>query len=328
MIRAYTARMDTNALAIFVDVARKRSFAAVARDRDVDPATISRAVGSLEQELGLRLFHRTTRTLALTEAGVVYFERVEPLVSELTKAQLAAVDVHEQPRGVLRIACPVSFAELNVTPLLPEFAQRYPELTFELVLTDAIVDLISEHLDVAIRIGPLHDSTLIAHKLSPMIARVCATPDYIRRHGKPQTPRDLATHRCLVLAMPGFTRNSWKFTDSEGRTSDIIVNEALRTSNAVALKQCALAGMGITLQARWMVGKELREGTLIDLFPEYAVTAAFDDAAAWLLYPSRRYVPHKVQVFVEFIRGKFKHGPPWDQAVDAKGADRLATSSR
>ena len=310
---AYNARMDTNTLAMFVDVVRKRSFAAVARDRGVDPATISRAIAALEQELKLRLFQRTTRVIEPTEAGMVYFERVEPLVDELAKARLAAADVHERPQGVLRIACPVSFAELNVTPLLPEFAAQYPELRFDLLLTDTILDLISEHLDVAIRVGPLQDSTLIVRKLCSMDARVCATPMYLRRYGRPQTPDDVMQHHCLHLTQPGFTRSNWKFTDAEGRTTEIIVNGRLRTSNAMALKQCALAGMGITLQARWMVGKELRAGQLIDLFPNYHVTAALDDAAAWLLYPSRTYLPQKVRVFVDFLANKFKDGPPWDQ---------------
>lgn len=305
--------MDTSTLAIFVETVRKRSFAAVARDRNVDPATISRAIASLEQELKLRLFQRTTRTIQPTEAGMVYFERVEPIVGELARAQLAAADVNERPQGTLRVACPVSFGELNITPLLPAFAALYPELQFDLILTDVALDLITEHLDIAIRVGPLHDSTLIVRKLCPMIARVCATPEYLRRHGRPATPDDLLHHRCLLLALPGFSRNNWKFTDGQGRTKEIAVNALLRTSNAMALKQCALADMGITLQARWMVGKELRDGRLIDLFPEYQVTAALDDAAAWLLYPSRTYIPQKVRVFVDFLRDKFKDGAPWDQ---------------
>ena len=136
---AYHPIMETNNVAIFVETVRKRSFGAVARNRGVDPATISRAIASLENELKIRLFQRTTRKIEPTEAGMVYFERVEPLVGELTNAQLLAFDVNEQPQGVLRIACPVSFAELNLTPLLPEFAERYPELNFELVLTDAIL---------------------------------------------------------------------------------------------------------------------------------------------------------------------------------------------
>ncbi len=284
----------------------------MARDRGVDPATISRAIASLEEELQLRLFQRTTRKIEPTEAAVVYFERVEPLVDELAKAQLLALEVNERPQGVLRIACPVSFAELNITPLLPEFSQLYPQLRYELLLTDTAVDLISEHLDVAIRVGTLPDSSLILHKLCPMVMRVCATPEYLQNYGKPETPQELVKHKCLLLALPGFTRSNWKFTDKLGRTREVEVREFLRTSNAMALKQCALAGMGITLQARWMIGRELKEGSLVDLFPDYEVTAALDNAAAWLLYPSRDYLPLKVRVFVEFLKKKFKDGAPWE----------------
>jgi DNA-binding transcriptional LysR family regulator len=305
--------MDTTNLTIFVQAMRKRSFVAVARDRGVDPATISRAIAALEEELQLRLFQRTTRKIEPTEAGVVYFERIEPLVDELERAKLLASDVSARPEGVLRIACPVSFAELNIIPLLPEFARLYPELRYELVLTDAILDLIAERLDVAIRVGSLPDSSLIVHKLSPMISRVCATPQYLKEYGTPQTPPELINHRCLLLALTGFSRSNWKFTDKEGGVQEIVVGEYVRTSNAMALKQCALAGMGITLQAKWMIGRELKEGKLVDLFPDYEVTAAIDDAAAWLLYPSREYLPLKVRVFVEFLKQKFKNGSPWEQ---------------
>lgn len=304
--------MNTNDLAVFVEIIRRGSFAAVARDRGVNPATVSRSVAALENELKIRLFQRTTRRIEPTEAGMIYFERVEPLVDELAKAQLSVAEVNDRPRGLLRMACPVSFAELNITPLLPEFSDLYPELKFELILTDTILDLIGERLDVAVRVGSLKDSTLIAHKLAPMVTRVCAAPKYLEKHGRPPRPEDLINHRCLLLAMPDFTRNSWKFTDRKNRRREVEVSEFLRTSNAMALKQCALAGMGVTLQARWMIGRELRAGTLIDVFPDYEVTAAVDDAAAWLLYPSRSYMPQKVRVFVDFLKEKFKCGTPWD----------------
>jgi DNA-binding transcriptional LysR family regulator len=189
---AYNAGMDTDTLTTFVEVVRRGSFAAVARERAVDATTVSRAIAGLERELDLRLFQRTTRQLRLTEAGAIYFERVEPLVDELQKARLAAGDVDAQPRGVLRVSCPVSFAQLNLLPLLPAFARQYPEIHFDLVLTDVLVDLITEQLDVAIRVGPLYDSTLIAHKLCPYVARVCATPGYLRTHGRPRSPAELA----------------------------------------------------------------------------------------------------------------------------------------
>jgi len=193
-----------------------------------------------------------------------------------------------------------SFAQLNLVPLLPELAARYQALAFALVLTDAALDLVEERIDVAVRLGPLADSGLIAQRLAPMVARVCATPAYLARRGRPAAPADLAEHDCLLLAMPGFT-DRWRFRDQDGRVADVRVRGQLRTSNAVALKACALGGMGVISQARWIVGRELRDGRLVDLFPEHEVVAAGSESPAmWLLYPTR----------VPAAQGARVRGPP------------------
>jgi len=308
--------MDFGTLRTFVDVMRRGSFAAVARDRGVDPSSVSRAIASLEDELGLRLFQRTTRRLSPTEAGSVYFDRVEPIVEELERARLTAVDIGERPKGTLRIAAPTSFAELNLVPLLPEIAETFPELSFDLVLTDAALDLLDERIDVALRLDPLPESGVVASRLTPMTARVCASPDYVARRGRPRTPADLKDQNCLQLIMPGFS-DRWRFRDASGQVTVVPVTGNLRTSNAIALKQCALAGMGIILQARWIVGRELRRGDLIDLFPEHEATSSeIESPAVWLLYPSRTYLPLKVRVFVDFLKQRFQDDPPWDQAAE------------
>ncbi|MEM8931962.1 MAG: LysR family transcriptional regulator [Acidobacteriota bacterium] len=305
--------MDVRALRTFIEVVRRGSFASVARDRDLDPSSISRSIAGLERELGLRLFHRTTRRLVPTEAGSLYFDRVEPLVDELERAHLQAIDVSARPAGTLRLAAPVSFAQLNIVPLLTELGERYPDLDFDLILSDAALDLLEHRIDVAVRLGPLADSGLIARRLATMVARVCASPSYLDRHGRPATPAALADHAGLHLDMPGFTER-WRFQDAEGRETSVHVPARLRTSNAVALKQAALDGLGVILQARWIVGRELHDGDLIDLFPEHRVTAAsFDAPAVWLLYPTRAYVPLKVRVFVDFLLGRFADAPPWDR---------------
>jgi len=306
--------MGQSRLRTFVEVMRRGSFAAVARDRGVDPSSVSRAVAALEDELGLRLFQRTTRRLSPTEAGIVYFERVEPIVEELEQARLMASDLGARAAGTLRLSAPVSFAQLNLVPLLPAFAAAHPGLSFELLLSDAAIDLLSERIDVAIRLGPLAETTHVGYRLCPMVSKICASPAYLERHGWPRTPADLARHECLLLAMPGFGAR-WRFRDGRGRISEVAARGRLRTSNAIALKQCALAAMGLTLQARWIVGRELRDGSLVDVFPQYEVTAADFDSFAWLLYPSRRYVPLKVRFFVDFLKTRFGHAPPWDTAA-------------
>ncbi len=305
--------MDLNLLQVFVETMRRRSFAEVARDRNVDPATVSRQIAALENELNLRLFQRSTRQIEPTAAALVYFERVEPLVEELRRAQLAASEVNQTPKGELRISSPVSFAELNLVPLLPEFAGRFPELTFDLLLTDADLDLIANKIDAAVRVGAAVDSSLIAYKLSPMNTRVCASPAYLAQHGRPNTPAELVNHNCLILGYRGFAPDAWRFRcKKSGKTKSVRIKEHLRSSNAMAAKICALAGMGVALQAEWMIGRELGDGRLIDLFPDDEVTSATtDDAAAWLLYPSREFVPQKTRAFIEFLKEKFKDGAPW-----------------
>lgn len=303
--------MDTAVLEIFIEVVRRGSFAEVARDRRADPSSISRSIASLERDLGVRLLQRTTRQVVPTEAGIAYFERVEPIVEELSHAREIATDVGERPKGTLRISAPVSFAELNLVDLLPELSARYPDLSLDLVLTDATPDMLSEHIDVSLRMGPLSDSTLIAHRLTSMNARVCAGPNYIDRHGRPQKPADLKEHNCMLLAMPGFGPH-WQFRKTDGTVEEVTVTGNCSTSNAIALKKFTMAGMGITVQARWTAGRELREGTLVDLFPDYEVTASFFDNAIWVLYPTRTYLPLKVRFFVDFLKEKFRDGAPWD----------------
>lgn len=303
--------MDTVILEIFVDVVRRGSFAAVARDRDLDPSSISRAVGNLERDLGVRLLERTTRRVSPTEAGIAYFERIEPIVEELDNARLAASDIVERPKGQLRVCVPVSFAELNIVELLPEFLNRYPDLSLDLMLTDALPDMVSDHIDLALRMGPLADSTLIAQRLVSMDSRVCASPDYIERNGMPASPRDLRDHNCMLLAMPGFGPH-WQFRAPDYTVEEVTVSGNCSTSNAIVLKKFAIAGMGVTVQARWTAGRELRNGLLVDLFPDYQVTASFFDNAVWILYPSRTYLPLKVRAFIDFLREKFRNGAPWD----------------
>ena len=304
--------MNTDALQTFVEVVRRGSFAAVARDRNTDPSSISRTIATLEDELGLRLFHRSTRRLAPTAAGLIYFDRVEALVEELERAKLQALDASGRPKGTLRLASPVSFAQLNIVPLLPEFAALYPDLNLELILTDARLDLLEERIDIALRIGESNDKGVVAKRLAPMVARVCASPAYLKRHGRPSTPTDLEQHNCLLLSLPGFS-DRWRFTAPDGLSLEVPVHGQLHTSNAMVLKTCALAGMGVILQARWIVGRELRDGTLVDLFPEFDVTSStLESPAVWLLHPSRTYMPLKVRVLAEFLLRKFEHGPPWD----------------
>jgi DNA-binding transcriptional LysR family regulator len=293
--------MDISVLKLFVEVMKQGSFAAVARDRNLDPSSVSRSIASLEEELGIRLFQRTTRQLSPTEAGTAYFERIEPLVEEMQQAIDVAIDVSGQPKGRLRATASVSFGYKCIVPLLPIFQAQYPDLTVDLWLTDAIVDLFADRIDVAIRLGQLTDSTLIAQELMKTHYSVCASPDYLKRLGKPEKPTDIENHNCLLFPFSGF-RSSWIFKDSQGELSEVSVSGRTLISSAIALQQCAIAGMGLALLPNWLIDEDLRAHSLVNVFSNYEVTARDFNTAAWLVYPSRAYVPLKVRFFIDFLK--------------------------
>lgn len=306
-----TESMELENLRTFVEVMRRGSFAAVARDRNIDPSSVSRAVAKLEQELGVRLFNRTTRHLSPTEAALAYFDKVESLTDELEGAAHVAADAGEMARGTLRITAPVTFTQLNLVPLLPEFAQRFPLLSFDLVLTDNFLDLVEERIDLGVRLGRLAESSLIAHRLCDAAYVVCASPAYLKRKGRPKAPADLEHHECLRYRYPMTgCGESWRFKEGGGPVLEVPIRGRVIATNGIALTQCAAAGMGILMLYRWNVAAELRSGALVDLFPQYHATPTEFDTAVWLLYPSRSYLPLKVRAFADFLKEKFKNGAP------------------
>jgi len=300
--------MELATLQTFINVVRRGSFAAVAREMDVAASSISRSINSLEKELGIRLFQRSTRRMELTEAGMIYFSRVEPLIDEIFRAQTMAIDIGEHPKGRLRITVPVTFGQISLIPLLPEFTEAYPDLSLEILMTDSVVDLLTECIDVAVRLGPLGDSSFIASRLCKMDFVICATPHYISQYEEINTPTDIRQLNCLLFPITGY-RSRWLFRNPKGRIIEVPVSGRCSISNANSLKKCTLDNMGITLLPRWVVLNELKQGILIDLFPDYDVTATEFDTAAWLLYPSREYLPLKVRTFVDFLKTRFNESP-------------------
>jgi DNA-binding transcriptional LysR family regulator len=293
--------MDISVLQLFIEVVRQGSFAAAARERNVDPSSVSRAIAGLEEEIGIRLLQRTTRQLSPTEAGMAYFQRIEPLVEEIQQAIDVAADISGQPKGTLRITASVSFGLKHIVPLLPDFRTMYPDLTVDLLLTDANIDLFTERIDLAIRLGLLADSTLIAQKLIQTHYFVCASPQYLQERGHPKIPSEIENHNCLLFPLPGF-RSRWRFMNSDREETEVFVRGHTISSNAIALQQCTIAGMGLALLPNWLIKDDLRDGRLVNVFPSYDVTATEFDAAAWLVYPSRAYVPLKVRVFIDFLK--------------------------
>jgi DNA-binding transcriptional LysR family regulator len=302
--------MDLALLNIFVEVVRRGSYAEVARLRGVTPSAVSRSVSSLEDELGVRLLHRSTRQMMPTEAGQAYYERVQGLVDELEDANQIAADYRDRPTGRIRITTPVTFGQLCIVPLLPVIAHTYPEISFDLLITDTMVDLLAERIDLAVRLGTLPDSGLVAKRLCPMEYAVCASPAYLARNGMPSKPADLEHHNCVVLPLAGYS-SGWIFRGRDGSSIKVPLTGKYQLSNACAVRDCAAAGMGVTLLPLWVAAEALERRELVKVLPEYYVTPHEFDAAAWLVYPSRRHVPRKVRALLGFLLDRFKQYPPW-----------------
>lgn len=289
------------ALKCFADVASGGSFAAVARKRLIDPSIVSRTIAGLERELGFRLFDRTTRRLSLTEAGTIYLERSLILVAELDAAREEASDALTQPSGLIRITASTAFGVHWLTPRLHRFMADFPDISVEAVLTDAVVDIAAERIDLALRLAVRPSGDLIATRLMDTRYRVVASPAYLDGAGSLDDPSDLAGRRCLLLTLPGY-RSMWSFRRGEG-IQQVAVEGRLAISSPAAIRSAALAGMGPALLADWMVDADLRSGALVDLLPQWEATAADFDTAAWILFPSNAYVSRKVRAMVDYLKG-------------------------
>ena len=299
--------MDIKTLELFAAVARRGSFAAVAREVDVDPSSISRAISELEAELGLRLFQRTTRSMALTEAGDLYLGRVEPLMEELGHARDAASQISGAPHGLLRVTASVTFGQMRLLPLLPAFRARFPDLKIEFLFTDENVNLVSERMDVAIRLGPVVEGDLIAAKLMDTHYRVVASPSYLGAHPPLKVPLDLQRHRALLFTLRAY-RTTWLFRNEEGREESVPIAGDITLAPAGSLLAAARLGLGPALLPNWLVDDVIAMGHLVDLFPHHRVTATTFETAAWLVYPSRSYLPSKVRVFADFLKESLPKG--------------------
>lgn len=292
--------METQALTIVRLVAEHGSFSAVARMLDVEPSTVSRAVSAVEGALGVRLFQRSTRTVALTEAGERWLRRAAPALEELDAAREDAAGLDASPTGTLRLTASVAFGHEVILPLLPAFTTSFPALELDLLLSDGNLDLVAERIDLAIRLAPAPRGDLVSTRLMTTRYRIVASPDYVARAGAIATPGEISQRDCLLINLPDY-RSRWIFRRG-GETEDVTVRGAIRISNALALRQAARAGMGPTLLADWLIGDDLRSGALLDLFPEYDVAATTFDTGAWALYPSRAFLPSKTRRTLDFLK--------------------------
>ena len=290
---------DLEGLAIFAKVAQVHSFAGAAAELNLSKATVSKAVSRLEARLKVRLFNRSSRQLALTEAGNQLVGRAASLLSEAEAAEDDALGQSAAPRGVVRLAAPISFGVLYLGPLLPELFTRYPEITLDLQMSDAVTDLVGEGFDAAIRIAALPDSSLVARTLCPMPLFLVGAPAYFQKHGKPRHPLQLAEHQCIAHAR-GTTAQSWHFTSSTGETAAVKPAGYLRTNNGDAALPLVRAGLALAVLPEFFVREELATGQLEHILPAWSVPAA---AVHWVT-PARELRPKRVDLVAQFFAEK------------------------
>jgi DNA-binding transcriptional LysR family regulator len=296
---------------IFVRVANAGNMSAAGRDMGLSPAVVSKRISHMEERLGARLFQRTTRQLKLTETGKGFFDRVVSILADIEEAESYVSQLNEKASGLLRITVPTRFARMHIAPFLADFMQQYPDVSIEMQLNDSIVDIVGEGIDLALRIAELHDSSLMARKLAPCHNVLCATPDYLEKHGVPATPADLAKHVCVS---PGY-QSVWRLEGRKG-VETVKPECQLRTNSDDVIHEALLSGYGIGMPYTWSVYKDLASGQLVPLLPKYRPVTS---AAIYAIYPCRQFVPVKLRVFVDFLAHRYAPEPHWDQGLELSG---------
>jgi DNA-binding transcriptional LysR family regulator len=296
-----------DAMTLFTRIVEAGSFSDGAQSMGLSRAVASKAIQALENTLGIRLLNRTTRRLSVTEPGAAFYHRAVRIVADMTEAVEEAAKHHAAPRGTLRVNAPVSLGGRYVAPMLAQYLDRYPEMAVDLTLNDRMVDLVDEGFDVAIRVGRLPDSSLVARRLAPCPILLCASPAYLERHGRPAVPADLAAHSCLAYTY-GPTRDDWIFNGPDGEIR-VHVQSRFRVNNGDAIQQAMLQGLGIALQPCFIASGDLRAGRLVELLPDYRLP----DLAVHAVYPAGRHLSAKVRSFVDFMAAHFSP-PPWEAA--------------
>ncbi len=297
---------------MLVETVAAGSFSAAGRTLGMAPSSITRGIGSLEEDLGIRLMNRTTRRLSLTEAGRLYHERVKRILADVEEATLSVTQLEADPRGTLKLNVPTAFGRRHILPLLPDFLRVYPDLSIDLSLTDAFVDLVEEGVDLAIRVGELKDSSLVARKLAPNRRVVCASPGYFERMGKPKVPDDLCHHNCLIYKRSN-DRVVWHLRDPGGGTHDVFVSGDFQTNNTEALQAMTLRGQGVAILPNWLVGDDLRAGHLQAVFQDHDVSPTALDTNIYAIFPYNRHLSPKVRAFVDRLLSCFQPIPPWER---------------
>ncbi len=281
---------------VFVRVAKAGSFAGGARELDISRAMATKHIMQLENSLGTRLFNRTTRSLSLTDVGASYLERCHQVLQDVEEMEAAVTHLQTEPRGVLKISAPPVIGATHITRAIVEFLKTYPDLTVDLILQSTPSDMIDEGIDIAIYLGNLDDTSMVARKLASSSMVVCGSPDYLARFGIPEKPEDLNDHSCLVN-WASAPRNKWHFKSPSGN-STIVVTGRMQANVADALRVAAVEGMGLVMLASYVVSRDIEKGKLKPVLESYTLPPLDIHA----VYPHRKYLSAKVRRFLEFLQ--------------------------
>jgi len=297
--------MDTlDGIKTVVAVVETGSFTAASERLGMSKALVSKYIGEVEDSLGVRLLNRSTRRLALTEAGQRYYDQALPLLEEFEEMVDSVTGEQSSPRGLLRISVPVTFGEMSLAPLIPKFLQQYPDIGVDLQLSDKMIDMLEEGIDVVIRIGGVDDSSLIAKHIQTLPLALCASPDYIQSRGRPKTPEELAEklakHDCIIDSNFRVGKH-WPIICPNNITTSVEVSSRSMANSPRAVKEIALAGGGIGMIPRFIVQDALDDGRLEEILPEYRTL----EFGLFAIYPHRRYLSRKVRCFIDFLIAEF-----------------------
>lgn len=295
-------------LQAFVAVVEAGSFTAAADRLDTAKSAVSRRVSALEERLGVQLLRRTTRTLSLTDTGRSFYEHSARILADLEEAESAAQQEHGELRGTLRVALPMSFGVRHMCRPIAAFSKRHPKIRFDLDFNDRRIDLIEEGVDLAVRIGHLRDSSLIARKLFDVKTVVCASHNYLTVHGEPASPEELRDHDCLVysnLAEPDI----WRWEDEQGRRQAVELTPVMRASSGDFLANAAALGLGIVIQPTFIAAEAIRRGNLVPILKDYD----WPVSPAFAVYPPTRHMSYRVRAFIDFLVDRFDATPEWDR---------------
>jgi len=302
-------------LQAFVAVVEAGSFTAAADRLNSAKSAVSRRVSALEERLGVQLLRRTTRVLNLTETGQSFYDHSARILADLDEAEAAIQLEHGELSGTLRVALPLSFGVRHMCKPIAAFCKRHPKLHFDLDLNDRRIDLVEEGIDLALRIGHLRDSTLIARKLFEARTVVAASPHYLKTHGTPSTPEELTDHDCMAysnLADP----DKWSWKDEKGKEHVIKVNTVLRASSGDFLANAAAHGLGIVIQPTFLAAEAIRLGNLVPILHNYK----WPVTPAYAVYPPTRHLSYRVRAFIDFLVERFADTPQWDRDCETLSA--------